>query len=216
MHKILIFGGGSKFGLHLSNEFSNLKCEVEIVTSSTLENLPFKQYKIDWLTLDRTTIQKLCKQFQDIDVIIFNQNYSQINELENISVSQLDMMGNLKKLAQGHFVNCELALQVCNSLYVNKKFKKNAKAVWMLSESIDSSSYVSLEYKLQKYTNYQFVNYINNSKILNCLGIYPGKIQENDYAIKAKNLANFLTNKISDTTEPYYTFDDRHMVMVKK
>ena len=86
----------------------------------------------------------------------------------------------------------------------------------MLSESIDSSSYVSLEYRLQKYTNYQFVNYINNSKILNCVGIYPGKIHETDYAIKAKNLANFLTNKISDTTEPYYTFNDRHMVMVKK
>jgi len=215
MNKILIFGGGSKFGLELSKSFRDLDCQIEIVTSADIQHKDFKTHRVDWLTLDSATTEKLCKEFSNIDIVIFNQNYSQINGLENIALGKIQMMKNMKHWNQGQFVNCELPLQVCNSLYLKKRFNKNAKAVWLLSDAINTSSNVSLEYKIQKYINHEMVDYINKLNILKCIGFNPGALKESNSTTKAKILSNFLVDRSSDLKESYYSFDENNMVIGK-
>ena len=98
--KILIFGGGSKFGLELSKEFFKLNHDVSIITSSNITNYDVRIYNVDWLHLDIPSVEKLCKNLDNFDILIFNQNYSKINELENISIEKLYMWGKLKKWQQ--------------------------------------------------------------------------------------------------------------------
>ena len=214
MDKILIFGGGSKFGLQLSNEMKNLECDVEIITSTDVQDNSFKVHKVDWLTLDRSSTEKLCKEFTDVDTIIFNQNYSEINGLENVSSNKLEMMNNMKKWNQGIFINCELPLQVCNSLYLRKCFTNKPKVIWMLSDAINDSKFPNLEYKIQKYINHEMVDYINNLNIIKCIGFNPGTMDDENYYAKAHSLADVLTrDPLKDT---YYSFDDDLMVIGKE
>jgi len=214
MTNVLIFGGGSKFGIALSKAFADLDSKIQIVTSTDVKHKNFEVHKVDWLNLDSAKTEKLSKEFSNVDIVIFNQNYSQINGLENIALDKIQMMKNMKHWKQGQFVNCELPLQVCNSLYLKKRFNTNAKAVWLLSDAINISGNVSLEYKIQKYVNHEMVNYINKLNILKCIGFNPGALDESNASQKAKTLSNFLVKQTSDLTENYYEFDN-DMVITK-
>lgn len=214
--KILIFGGGSKFGLELSKEFFKLNHEVSIITSSNTPNHDVKIYNVDWLNLDIPSVEKLCKNLDKFDILIFNQNYSKINNLENISIEKLDMWKKLKNWQQGQYINCHLPLQVCNSLFVKNKINKKTKVLWMLSECIKENSLSSLEYKTQKYINHEIVRYIDNLNILKCIGFNPGRLDEKNYQIKASKLSQFLITVAPNCGENFYAFNKDHEIIQKK
>lgn len=215
-NKILVFGGGSKFGLEVSKEFYNLNYEVSIVTSSKISNDAFKIHNVDWSTLDIVSTEKLCKSLENFDILIFNQNYSKINNLENISIEKLHMWKNLKEWQQGQYVNCHLPLQVSNSLFIKNKINKKTKVVWMLSGCIKDDSFSSLEYKMQKYINHEMVRYIDNLHILTCIGFNPGKLNRNNYQIKAHKLAHFLETKEINLGSNFFAFDKNYEVVQKQ
>lgn len=212
----LIFGGGSKFGLHLSKELHKLSYHVEIVTSSSIVDQKFKTNKIDWLNYEITKTEKLCHNFPNVDILIFNQNFSKISHLENIDIEKLEMWKKIKLWQQSQFINCQLPLQVCNSLLKKNKVSKNTTVVWMLSDCIKDLKCSNLEYKLQKYINNEIVNYVNNLKFFKCVGLDPGKLTENNYQIKAHNFCNFLKNGQFDSKNIYYTFDNNNLVINRK
>lgn len=214
--KILIFGGGSKFGLELSKEFLQLNHDVSIITSSNITNYDFRIYNVDWLHLDIPSVEKLCKKLDNFDILIFNQNYSKINELENISIEKLYMWAKLKKWQQGQYINCHLPLQVCNSLFVKNKINKKTKVLWMLSGCIKNNTFSSLEYKTQKHINYEIVRYVDNLNILKCIGFNPGELNQKNYQIKASKLSQFLTTLECNRGENFYAFNEDYKIIPKK
>jgi len=214
--KILIFGGGSKFGLELSKEFFKLNHDVTIITSSNITDYNVSIYNVDWLDLDIPSVEKLCKNLDNFDILIFNQNYSKINELENISIEKLNMWKKLKQWKQGQYINCHLPLQVCNSLFVKNKINKKTKVLWMLSGCITNNTFTNLEYKTQKYINYEIVRYIDNLNIFKCMGFNPGELHEKNYQIKASNLAQFLITVECNRSENFYGFDEDYKIIPKK
>lgn len=215
--KTLIFGGGSKFGLELSNELHKLNHEIEIVTSSDILQSNFKIHKIDWSTLNIAGVEKLCKDLSNFNFLIFNQNYSKIDKLEDITVEKLKMWSVIQKWQQGQYINCQLPLQVCNSLLKKNKINNETKVVWILSNCININNFhSSLEYKTQKYINHEMVAYINNLNILKCVGLDPGSLDKNNYQIKARNFSCFLEKGFIDSKNPYYSFNDDNMVITKQ
>jgi hypothetical protein len=212
----LIFGGGSKFGLHLSKELHKLLYNVEIVTSSSVVAEKIKTHKIDWLTCEITKTEKLCNSLSNVDILIFNQNFSKISNLENIDIQKLEMWKKIKIWQQSQFINCQLPLQVCNSLLKKNKISKNTIVVWMLSGCIKDTNFHNLEYKLQKYINNEVVNYVNNLGFFKCIGFFPGKLTENNYQIKAHNFCNFLKNNPLNSKNVYYSFNNENIVVDRK
>jgi len=212
----LIFGGGSKFGLHLAKELHTLLYNVEIVTSSDFVDKDFKTHKIDWLTCEILKTKKLCNSLSNVDILIFNQNFSKIFNLENISVEELQMWKKIKIWQQSQFINCQLPLQVCNSLLKKNKINKNTIVIWMLSDCIKNTKFHNLEYKLQKYTNNEVVNYVNNLGFFKCIGFNPGKLNNDNYQIKARSFCNFLKNDALTSKNVYYSFNDKNIVINEK
>lgn len=214
--KILIFGGGSKFGLELAKSFASLNHEVSIVTSAGSSETNFKTHVVDWSKLDITRVEKLCTSFAEFDIVIFNQNYSTINNLEDISIPKLEMWKKLKQWQQGLYINCHLPLQICNSLYVNNKINDKTKVLWILSGCISNDSFTTLEYQTQKYINHESVRYMKRLDMVKCIGLNPGKLDENNYAIKANKLSKFLETVENNNTGTFYAFDKNNEITQKQ
>lgn len=198
----LIFGGGSKFGLHLTNRLETAGCRVYVVSSS----LPESQHRfhMDWLTCDFMSVEKILKQISQVDVVIFNQNYHHVPEIINLSMAKPLQWQQGRHWTQAHFVNNVLPCQVLNSLCVDGKFTDRSLAVWMLSGVVIEDHKNMLGYRAQKMLNAQIIKSVRENSAGNFIGFDPGTITTVNQIQKAQALVDFLLFK--SPSESCYQF----------
>ena len=52
--------------------------------------------------------------------------------------------------------------------------------------------------------------------MVKCIGLNPGKLDENNYAIKANKLSNFLETVEPNNTGSFYAFDKNNEIIQKQ
>lgn len=207
----LIFGCGSKFGSAVAGALLDRDCLVWGVSGSTVESTDkFHILQVDWNSCFIDTIEKFLKSLPQLDFILFNQNFSQLNN-ESYHLGQLktiEVWQHSKKWHQAHYVNSILPFHVLHSLTIAGKIHSQTVSAWMLSKSIlgkDTNS--PLDYRAQKYLNCETIRYLSNKNNLGFyIGIDPGKLTVADYPAKANSLVDFCLGTGLNNNSIYYTF----------
>lgn len=104
----LIIGGGSKFGLSLTNKLLTQDWIVNTISGSKIadhENL--NQLTVNWKNVDVTVLQKYLQRLSNQNLIFFNQNASTLNidDFKNKNFSVLDLWKQEKHWNQTYFVS---------------------------------------------------------------------------------------------------------------
>ena len=203
----LIFGGGSKFGLDLSHQLVDQSYTVYSVSSTPTSRL--QTLLIDWKKCDLNSVDKLLECVPTVDLLIFNQNFSETTNNIDFTESRTKTWIEIQKWKQAHYVNSLLPYQVLNNLVISSKFNNTSTAVWILSMAINKTTIdSSLGYKAQKYLNKEMVRHASNDKNPgHYIGFDPGRLTSENRVQKATTLTNFLKN--NDFESLYYKFDDK-------
>jgi len=132
----LLVGCGSKWGAVLSQELIRKNYNIDLITSTGIENPKITNYKIDWWNSDTETIDKIVDNLKtsSYDLIFFNQNSGGglsehfFSSEENFPIDHWN---------KSTWINCQLTYYIVKKL--SDKIKENTKIGWMLTGLIDST-----------------------------------------------------------------------------
>jgi hypothetical protein len=148
--RVLLFGGGSKWGFEFTKKLADSGYIVDLVTANEVNYPNVNNLKIDWLTSDENCIRSLVPKIQ-YDLIFFNQNSGGGpggNEFSPTADFPLEHW-NLHL-----WINCQLPYIVIKHL--SSVINKETKIGWMLTGLIvgnDSNLYQYAGYASNKSTN---------------------------------------------------------------
>lgn len=204
--KCLLFGGGSKFGSVLSQQLAEQGYTVYSISSTA--NTDPHTLLIDWKNCNLKSVDQLLDHVPAIDLLIFNQNFSDTTNGINLTESKTKVWMEIHKWQQAHYVNSLLPYQVLSNLVKASKFNSNSTAVWMLSMAFNKiTSDSNIGYKAQKYLNKEMVRYATQGENPgHYIGFDPGSLNYENYNQKSKTLVSFLKNNQFESM--YYKFDD--------
>jgi len=207
MKQCIITGGGSKFGVYLTNALLNQNYYVHLITSNgqlwrNTSNV--NVIDIDWKTLDITDIKNLIPDTHHIDMIFFNHNASALNEMSFKSRA----VQNPKDWLRAYFVACQFPYYLIQSL--SKKLSEDSKVVWMLSALIKypvTNQIGYADYAGNKFTNACIMKSFSQQHQSCFLGMHPDSGTNVSPQTKAESMidivnsqsVNFLNGKIFDS-----------------
>tara|TARA_B110000483_G_scaffold22685_1_gene26191 strand:+ start:427 stop:1026 length:600 start_codon:yes stop_codon:yes gene_type:complete len=162
--KILIVGGGSKFGMLLALEAKQYGDEVHIVTG-TEDAVADRVIHVDWNHV--STGDVMPKIDKDYDVVLFNQNGGgSPNDIVQENVQ-------LEHWNRAFFNNVQLPYYIAQHIEV----KENAKIVWMLSPvfhpRLRSDEFMFGGYAADKAYSYHMMKSFATQKSKNYYGLAP-------------------------------------------
>jgi len=194
MSNVLIFGGGSKFGLSLTDAFKDAGNTVYKVSGSAQDQ---NTLTVNWKTCFINDFEKFLTGLPNLDVVIFNQNASSLPEHFHKlgSMDTLEMWKQSKNYLQSYYVNCVLPQHALHTLSSSKKLNSNSKIVWMLSRSIFNPKSAPSDYAGQKYQNFVTLQKLANYNDQTFIGVCPGLLTQDTYKNKSQHLCNFLTQE---------------------
>jgi NAD(P)-dependent dehydrogenase (short-subunit alcohol dehydrogenase family) len=198
MKHCLITGGGSKFGLVLTECFLLAGYTVHLVTSSdvSIQSPNLNIIKVDWNTLSLNDLKLITSTVPNLDLIFFNHNASSLS-INNFKLAQIQ---SPKHWQQSYFVTSQFPFYLIHALY--KKLNKQAKIGWMLSQLISHPEDQEIG----------FANYIGNKFTNACImrafaisdqgcffGICPEFLLASD-AAKDLEIANNIVSLVDNLT----------------
>lgn len=189
----LIFGSGSKFGNAISQTLSLREfCVYGVSSTAQTENT----LTVNWNNCFINNFEKFLGGLPKIDLVIFNQNSSALNDsIYNLgSTPTLDVWKQSKEWTQSHYVNCVLPMHTLNKLAGSKKIDQTSIVAWMLSSSMFDAFGAPVDYVGQKYQNYIMLQRLADTNPQTFVGICPGKLTNDVYNFKSQLLIDLLTN----------------------
>ena len=192
MKNALLLGCGSKFGSELAEQLKNHYAIYSISGSieSNRQNL-----NVDWKTCKNQTVEKFLRGLPNIDLIIFNQNYTALNDscFEFGKEHVFNVWKRSVEWNQAHYVNCILPMYILHTVYDNKHLPPHAVICWMLSSSIfETTENAPVDYKGQKYQNYLSMKRYAENNPHTSIGICIGGFGQRSDSEKSKVLVDFL------------------------
>jgi hypothetical protein len=192
MRNALLIGCGSKFGSDLAKQLKNHYAIYNISGSieSNQQNL-----NVDWKTCKNQTVEKFLRGLPNIDLIIFNQNYTALNDscFEFGKEHIFNVWKRSVEWNQAYYVNCILPMYILHSIYDNKHLSPQSVVCWMLSGSIfETNEEAPVDYTGQKYQNYLAMKRYaaNNPQMF--IGVCIGGLEEYSRIEKSNLLVDFL------------------------
>jgi len=192
MKNALLVGGGSKFGAKLTEQLKTYYTVYGISgsTKSDRQNL-----NVDWKTCKNQTVEKFLRGLPDIDLIIFNQNYTALNDscFEFGKEHVFNVWKRSVEWNQAHYVNCILPMYILHTVYDNKHLLPHAVICWMLSSSIfETTENAPVDYKGQKYQNYLSMKRYAENNPHTSIGICISALKQQSDIEKSKVFVDFL------------------------
>lgn len=132
--RVLITGGGSKFGYELTKRFSDNGYIVDVITSTNVIHENVNVSIIKWSTITENKLKKALDSFgsNEYDVIFFNHNTGGgPNETDYLPYTDY----NIKKWSNHYFINCQIPFITLK--YIHSKVKHDTKIGWMISGMVD-------------------------------------------------------------------------------
>lgn len=180
--RVLITGGGSKFGFELSSRFAEIGFEVDIISSTDVIHDNINSVKVDWSVINEQTLKKSIDSFSNVkfyDIIIFNHNTGG-GPNETMFLPYVDY--SIEEWTYHYFINCQIPFIILK--YINKKIKPDTKIVWMISGLVDGkwdegwkySGYASF-----KSTNVHLMRGFSKYFPGIFLGMNPGHLEVHNY-----------------------------------
>lgn len=168
--KILIVGGGSKFGAKLATTAKEYGDEVHIVTGNE-EAEADRVIHVNWHHV--STGDVIPKIDRDYDVVLFNQNGGgSPNDIIKETVQ-------LEHWNRAFFNNVQLSYYIAQHMEVNKfqEVKANSKIVWMLSPVLHPSArtddFALGGYAADKAYSYHMMKSFSTQKSKHYYGLAP-------------------------------------------
>lgn len=190
----LIIGGGSKFGLSMTNKLLTQDWIVNTISGSKIANHKnLNQLTVNWKNVDVTVLQKYLQRLSNQNLIFFNQNASTLNidDFKNKNFSVLDLWKQEKHWNQTYFVSCILPFHIIHSL--DDRCGVDTRVAWMLSSLIlkqDCNQMHYADYIGNKFQNYILMKNFSNNHSSCFFGINPDSIIETG---TSENIDNFIS-----------------------
>ena len=191
MKNALVVGGGSKFGLAVSDQLRNRKINTYSITSCGV--VDSTTLAVDWTTCNIANFEKFLKRLPEIDLVIFNQNSPALtnNSLKFNSEHIFETWKKSKQWSQSHFVNCILPLYILQTLASTQCLSQTGCVAWILSTSMFSTD-TPVDYAGQKYQNYLMLQKLAQNNSQQFVGIFPEQLTAQNYNYKSNTLVDFL------------------------
>lgn len=190
MNKVLLFGGGTKWGHSFTHCLSSKDIEVDLVTSNPV-NLPnVNNIVVNWYNLDRDKIKLLLDTQREYDLIFFNHNSGGApsdhflkpnNEIE------------LNQWNYSYWINCQLPYVVVHHCNIQPQTKIG----WMLTGLISGSDcnlYQYAGYAGVKSTNLHIMRGFSVSHPGIFFALNPLWFPEQDYEKDSTQIYNLISN----------------------
>lgn len=149
MNKVLLFGGGTKWGNSFTRCLLSKNIEIDLITSSPVDLPNVNNLQVDWFALDRDKIKSLIDPTKKYDLIFFNHNSGGAPSdhfLKPNNEIELDQWN------YSYWINCQLPYVVVHHCNV----QEDTKIGWMLTGLITGS-----ERNLYQYAGYAGVKSTN-------------------------------------------------------
>jgi hypothetical protein len=211
----LIFGGGSKLGLELSNLISD-DYKLTVITGSKVDISNATVEFVDWNTLDLATLDRILHPVltsdDTLDLIIFNQN-SKSGPSDPSFFDHQNLTYLYNNWLYGFRSDCMLPYYVIYKL--KSKIQNNTKICWMLTSLINEYIQLSLtnhaSYRGIKLTNYFIMAAFAQGNKENqgiYFGIDPGHTTEETQKDKAEKINLFLKQIDKETNGQVFNIDN--------
>lgn len=132
---ILLIGAGSKWGAFFTEYLSDQGCNIDLVTSTGIDNENVVNHKVDWNSFSLSDIDVLAANLskEQYDLIFFNQN-SGGGPNDRYFASGLD--ASLEGWNKSFWLDCQLPYYLIKKL--QSKITEQTKIGWMLTGLINS------------------------------------------------------------------------------
>lgn len=162
--RVLIVGGGSKWGLIFTKYIKDQGHHVDLITSKMLPIPGVDSYRVSWNKLDVDSIKKIAdeinsKQFE-YDIIFFNHNsYTGVNE--NIFKNN-NILPDLNSWNQAYFNHCQMPVLLLK--LISDRIRPDTKIGWMITGMVNRRQPEQFQHGLYasaKYTNQSIMRLFN-------------------------------------------------------
>lgn len=133
--RVLLVGGGSKWGRLFTGYLSDQGCSIDLITSTGVNSNNVINHKVDWNTLSLSDLDTIVANLSNdtYDLIFFNQN-SGGGPNDRYFAPGLD--ASLEGWNKSFWVDCQLPYYLIKKL--ESKITKQTKIGWMLTGLINS------------------------------------------------------------------------------
>ena len=166
----LLVGCGSKWGAVFTDELLKKNYEIDLITSTGIENTGITNHLIDWWNSDTKIIDKIIENLKTThyDLIFFNQNSGGGLDEHFFTSDENFPIDHWNKST---WMNCQLTYYIVKKL--SAKIQENTKIGWMLTGLIDSTD--SNFWQYAGYASVKATNlYIMRGFAKFCTGIFFG------------------------------------------
>jgi hypothetical protein len=167
-------------------------------------------FTVDWKTVNAADIYKITKALPNLDLILFNQNSSSLNQNSfesTMSDQTLMIWKQMDHWRQSYFVSCQLPFSLIHHL--QSKISTDTRVIWMLSSMIvrHQSSTEYADYIGNKYQNFLIMKNMAQNHTGCFFGIDPGDISGSDFGTKIAQFQELIKKDTNILSGLVWKFD---------